>query len=118
MAKKGKKIVKVSRNKKELDSQKKAPQKKKVLVKTKSTTATSTISKASYNQNLVFGKENYKWIGIGLALIALGMILMLGGFNEDPNVFDEGVIYSFRRITLAPILILAGLGVQIYAIFR
>ncbi len=118
MAKKGKKIVKVSDNKKEKSTQGKAPQKKRVLVKTKSSAASTTIPKANYNQSLVFGKENYKWIGIGLALIALGMILMMGGFNEDPNVFDEGLIYSFRRITLAPILILAGLGVQIYAIFR
>ena len=65
-----------------------------------------------------FGKENYKWIGFGVALIALGMILMLGGYNENPAVWDESKIYGFQRITLAPIVILSGLAVQVYAIFR
>ena len=67
---------------------------------------------------LVFGRENYKWVGIGLAFIAVGMLLMIGGFNENPNVWDEGSIYSMRRILLAPLVILAGLAIQIYAIFR
>ena len=67
---------------------------------------------------MAFGKENYKWVGIGLALILIGMLLMMGGFNENPADWDEGKIYSFRRITIAPIVILTGLVVQIYAIFR
>ena len=67
---------------------------------------------------LLFNKQNYLYIGIGCALIALGLILMLGGDMKDPNVWDESVIYSARRITLAPIIILAGLGMQIYAIFK
>ncbi len=67
---------------------------------------------------LLFTKDNYLYIGIGCALIALGLILMLGGDMKDPNVWDESVIYSARRITLAPIVILAGLGMQIYAIFK
>jgi len=60
----------------------------------------------------------YIYIGIGCALIAVGLLLMLGGGMKDPNVWDESVIYSFRRITLAPIFILAGLGMQVYAIFK
>jgi hypothetical protein len=51
-------------------------------------------------------------------VIALGLILMLGGSMKDPNTWDESVIYSWRRITLAPIVILAGLTVVGYAIFK
>jgi hypothetical protein len=64
----------------------------------------------------MFDKKNYMFMGIGLALIALGFILMAGGKSADPNVFDYDEIYSFRRITLAPILIVAGYIVEIYAI--
>lgn len=67
---------------------------------------------------LLFNKQNYLYIGIGCALIGLGLILMLGGGMSDPNVWDESVIYSPIRITLAPMVILAGLGMQVYAIFK
>jgi hypothetical protein len=70
------------------------------------------------SSNNLFGKENYTWIIIGLVVIALGLILMAGGKSADPNVFDKNETYSFTRITLAPILILAGLGIEIFAIFR
>lgn len=63
----------------------------------------------------IFQKKNYTFLFIGLALIALGFILMAGGGSDDPNVFNPE-IYSFRRIRLAPTLILIGLGIQIYAI--
>jgi len=63
----------------------------------------------------IFQKKNYIFLFIGLALIALGFILMSGGGSDDPNVFNPE-IYSFRRIRLAPTLILIGLGIQIYAI--
>lgn len=66
----------------------------------------------------LFGKENYRWMLIGLVLIALGLILMGGGKSKDPNVFNPKEIYSFTRITLAPILILGGFVVEIFAIFR
>lgn len=75
-------------------------------------------STTSSSRELVFGSQNYMWVLIGIGLIALGMILMMGGFNENPTVWDEGLIYSPRRILIAPIVILAGLGVQIYAIFK
>lgn len=69
--------------------------------------------------NTLFGKENYIWMLIGVAVIALGMFLMSGGrSNVDPNVFDSGSVYSARRITIAPILILAGLIIEMYAIFK
>lgn len=65
----------------------------------------------------VFGKENYKFLFIGLALIFLGFILMIGGGSDSPDEFNEG-IFNFRRLTLAPILILAGFAVEIYAIMK
>ena len=65
----------------------------------------------------VFGKENYKFLFIGLGLILLGFILMIGGGSESPDEFNEG-IFNFQRLTLAPILILAGFGVEVYAIMK
>lgn len=65
----------------------------------------------------VFGKENYKFLFIGLGLIILGFILMIGGGSESPDEFNEG-IFNFQRLTLAPILILAGFGVEVYAIMK
>ena len=66
----------------------------------------------------LFGKENYRWMIIGIAVMAIGIILMVGGKSKDPNVFDPNQVYSFTRITLAPILILAGLGLEIVGIFK
>ena len=66
----------------------------------------------------IFTKENYKWMLIGIIVIAMGMILMAGGKNTDPTVFDTSKVYSTTRITIAPILILAGLVIEIFAIFR
>jgi len=66
----------------------------------------------------LFSKENFIWMTIGGVIIALGMFLMSGGKNQDPDVFDYNVVYSFTRITVAPILILTGLIVEIYAIFK
>ena len=66
----------------------------------------------------LFGKDNYRWMIIGMIVMALGLILMAGGKSKDPNVFNPGEVYSFRRITVAPILILAGLGIEIFAIFK
>jgi hypothetical protein len=68
--------------------------------------------------NGLFGKENYRWIIAGLVVIALGLILMAGGRSNDPNVFNPKEVYSFTRITVAPILILIGLAIEVYAIFR
>lgn len=67
------------------------------------------------NNEFIFGKRNYKFMFIGLICIALGFILMSGGGSDDPNVFNEE-IFSFRRIRLAPTLVLIGFGIQIYAI--
>lgn len=66
----------------------------------------------------LFGKENFKWMLIGVACLILGFVLMAGGKSEDPNVFNADEVYSTRRITIAPIIILIGFAIQIYAIFR
>lgn len=73
---------------------------------------------AQGHDTLVFGKATFIWIGIGVALMLLGMFLMSGGAMPSPDVWDEEIIYSFRRITLAPIVILTGLGVITYAILK
>ena len=65
-----------------------------------------------------FGKSNYTWMLVGAALILVGMLLMAGGKSPDPNVFNADEVYSFRRITLAPILIIAGFCVEVFAIFK
>lgn len=80
--------------------------------------ASETSNNSSSNRALTFNKETYKWMGIGFALVIIGLLLMSGGRGDDPAVFDENVIYSFRRITLAPIVMLAGLGTVIYAILK
>ncbi|NVO21312.1 MAG: DUF3098 domain-containing protein [Bacteroidetes bacterium] len=64
-----------------------------------------------------FGKENFIILYIGLALIVLGFIFMLGGGSNDPKVFNNA-IYDFQRLTLAPILILAGFVVELFAIMK
>jgi hypothetical protein len=63
------------------------------------------------------GRENYKLMAIGFAIIIIGFILMAGGKSDDPKVFSED-IFSFRRITVAPLLVLAGFIFEIYAIMK
>lgn len=67
--------------------------------------------------NFAFGRNNFIWLGIGIAILAIGYVLMSGGGSEDPAVFDAS-IFSFRRITLAPTIVLAGYGVIFYAILK
>ena len=62
-------------------------------------------------------KENYKLLLIGFAIIIIGFMLMIGGGSEDPTVFNED-IFSFRRITLAPMVVLFGFAFEIYAIMK
>lgn len=69
------------------------------------------------NTNL-FGKENYTWMLAGLAVMALGFFLMAGGKSADPKVFNDSDVYSTTHITIAPILIIAGLVIEIFAIMR
>lgn len=86
----------------------------------KQTRTTTTTSKTVRESGIgtMFDKENFMWMLIGLVVIAVGLILMSGGRSEDPNVFNKDEVYGFRRITLAPLVILAGLVIEIVAIFR
>jgi len=63
------------------------------------------------------GAENYRLLLIGFAIIVIGYLLMIGGRSDDPNVFNEA-IFSFRRITLAPMVVLFGFVFNIYAIMK
>ncbi|MEQ1747490.1 MAG: DUF3098 domain-containing protein, partial [Saprospiraceae bacterium] len=66
----------------------------------------------------IFGRQNFIYMGIGLGLVLLGLVLMGGGAQPDRNTWDPNTIYSFRRITLAPILMVAGFVVVIVGIFK
>lgn len=70
-----------------------------------------------HKPDFLFEKVNYKTLLIGIAVIALGFILMSGGGSDDPKVFNEDV-FSFRRIRLAPTVVLIGFGITIYSIFK
>jgi hypothetical protein len=65
----------------------------------------------------LFEKVNYKFLLIGLGVIALGFLLMSGGGSDDPNVYSDA-IFSFRRIRLAPMVVLIGFGLTFYSIFK
>ena len=66
-------------------------------------------------KNFIFQKENYKIMILGLLFISIGFLLMSGGASDDPNIFNEE-IYNFRRIRLAPTLVLIGFGIEVFAI--
>ncbi|TXI86521.1 MAG: DUF3098 domain-containing protein [Crocinitomicaceae bacterium] len=70
------------------------------------------------NNMFAFGKENYKFLLIGLVINVIGFVLMIGGGSDDPTKFDSDALFSARRITIAPILIVLGYIVMIYAIMK
>ena len=70
------------------------------------------------NKLPLFEKDNYMWMGIGALIVVIGMFIMGGGKNPDPNQFDTKLVYSTTRITIAPLLIILGFLVEIYAIFK
>ena len=74
--------------------------------------------KSKGQENFALGKENYLLLVIGFAIIIIGFLLMIGGKAEDPTIFNEEEIFSFRRITLAPIVVLAGFIFEIWAIMK
>src|SRR5690625_461182 len=100
--------------------------KKKVILTSKDANRMDTVRRKElesvnavthYNEFL-FSLDSYIYMWIGIGLIVLGMFLMNGGHMPDDDTWDPGIIYSFRRITLAPLLILGGLGLQFYVIFK
>ena len=72
-------------------------------------------TKEDNSKMFVFGKRNYKFLLIGLGFILASFLLMMGGGSDSPDEFNEA-IFGFRRLRLAPILILLGFGIEIYAI--
>jgi membrane-bound ClpP family serine protease len=76
-----------------------------------------TIETPIKKEGFAFGKENYMFMIIGVIVIIIGNLLMIGGGSEDPNVFDPE-IFNFRRLTLAPVVILVGFIIEIFAIMR
>jgi hypothetical protein len=74
-------------------------------------------NKEQNKHEFLFEKTNYTILMIGIAVIALGFILMSGGGSDDPTVFNEAV-FSFRRIRLAPTMVLIGFGITIYSILK
>lgn len=74
--------------------------------------------KTTASTQSLFDKQNLRLMLIGAVVIAIGMILMVGGKSGDPSVFNEKEVYSFTRITVAPVLIVAGLVIEIVAIFK
>lgn len=69
-------------------------------------------------EEMIFSWMNYKWMLGGVVLLVLGFVLMAGGGSSDPNVFNAEALFSWRRIVLAPIVVLAGFGVVGYSIFK
>lgn len=109
-----KKVIKVVKTTSSQQAESKPGTKKKL----KPTSSKSKRSKTPVSTNMLFSRENFKWVFIGIGFIVLGMFLMMGGAMPSPDVWDDSLIYSHRRITLAPIMILIGLGIQVYAIFK
>lgn len=96
---------------------------KKKLVKTVSTRTEDSSSVSNKQESpggnqMLFERKHYILIGFALVCILLGMIMMLGGRQTDPNVWDESVIYSVRRMVIAPAFIITGLVIGVVAIFR
>ena len=82
--------------------------------KTTTTRVTSDVPRG--NQTFLFDKRNYMWMAIGLGCILVGFFLLAGGKSPDPHQFNYDEVYSFRRITLAPIVMMIGFGIEVYAI--
>lgn len=75
--------------------------------------------KESENQlEFALGKENYIYLAVGFVIIIIGFLLMVGGGSEDPNVFNGEELFSFRRIVLAPLVVLFGFIFEIWAIMK
>jgi hypothetical protein len=66
----------------------------------------------------LFDKQNMWLMLLGVGVIAIGMLLMVGGRSKDPNTFNYDEVYSTLRVSVAPVLIIIGLGIEIYAIFK
>lgn len=77
----------------------------------------NTLRKEPENPRLPLGRRNYLWLAIGFGLVLLGFVLMAGGGSDSPDEFNYAM-FSWRRITLAPILVIGGFAVEVYAILK
>ncbi|HMC96168.1 MAG TPA: DUF3098 domain-containing protein [Flavobacteriales bacterium] len=76
------------------------------------------MAKNKEDNDFAFTRTNYRLLLIGLAIVVVGFIIMSGGGNGDPNAFDASAIFSQRRITVAPIVVMAGYLFIVYAILK
>lgn len=76
------------------------------------------MSKEAKKPGFAFGRENYRMLIIGVVIVVIGYCLMIGGGSDDPTKFNADEIFSFRRITLSPIVILAGFVVVLLGIMK
>jgi hypothetical protein len=81
------------------------------------TTNKKNVKQSSNDVEFAIGKENFKYIAIGVGILVIGFLLMSGGKTTDPNVFNPE-IFSFRRITLAPIIVVGGFAFIGWAIMK
>lgn len=89
------------------------------IIRPKTASAEKVIpAKNASAENILFTRENYKWMVIGLVVMALGFFMMAGGRSVNPAIFNDKDVYSPMRITIAPILIVAGLVLEIFAIMK
>lgn len=110
---KSKKKVVVTTTKTTVETTKKTPSKTTSRFGSKTATAVR-----EQGEPLLYGKQNYMLMGAGVLLILLGYALMTGGAQPSPDVWDESIIYSFRRVTLGSLLVLTGMVVEVVAIFK
>ncbi len=80
--------------------------------------AKQILNKEKKQLDFAFGKENYMWMLVGIAFIVIGFVLMSGGKTDDPNKFHPDEIFSARRIIIAPIVVLLGYAIEIFAILK
>jgi len=92
--------------------------KKKVIQKTASRLGGRTTASKQEGEELLYGRTNYILMAVGVGLMLLGYLMMMGGAQPNAETWDPNIIYNFRRVTLGPFLVLAGIGVEIFAIFK
>ncbi len=92
--------------------------KKKVVQKTVSRLGGRANVSKEEGEELLYGRANYVLMAAGLGLILFGYLMMMGGAQPDAETWDPNIIYNFRRVTLGPFLVLVGIGLEIFAIFK
>ncbi len=119
MAKKGKKKFKNPAKKQDpTPNRKTEPIQKETLQKSKVAAVVPPTRSSTIAKPFIFGRTNYMYMLAGFGFLLLGLLLMSGGGMPSPDVWDDSIIYSHRRITLAPILMIIGLVLEVMAIFK